>query len=70
VTYFRGALVLHKLEQELGERVFWEGIQRYVRDRAGKGTRTEHLREALASVSGRDLKDFFARWVYAAAPEL
>jgi aminopeptidase N len=70
VTYFRGALVLHKLEQELGERVFWEGIQRYVRDRAGKGARTEHLREALASVSGRDLKDFFARWVYAAAPEL
>jgi len=32
--------------------------------------RSEDLRAALEAASGRDLKAFFATWVYAAAPDL
>jgi aminopeptidase N len=70
VVYFRGALVLDKLRRELGEKSFWDGIRRYVAERAGKPSRTEHLQHAMTAVSGRDLREFFDRWVYAAAPDL
>jgi aminopeptidase N len=70
VTYARGALVLHKLREELGETAFWSGLRRYVADRAGKGARSEDLRVALEAASGRDLRAFFATWVYASAPGL
>jgi aminopeptidase N len=70
ITYSRGALVLHKLRTELGEDHFRAGIRRYIKDRAGKGARTEDLRQAFEAVSGRDLKAFFSRWVYAPAFDL
>ena len=67
---FRGALVLHRLREELGDELFWRGIRRYVADRAGKGARSEALRRALEAVSVRDLKPFFERWVYRSAFDL
>jgi aminopeptidase N len=70
VTYARGALVLYKLREELGDAAFWDGIRRYVRDRAGAGARSEDLRASFEAASGRDLKGFFARWVYQTAPDL
>jgi aminopeptidase N len=70
VTYFRGALTLHKLRGELGDAVFWEGLRRYVAERSGRGARSEDLRAAFEATSGRDLKPFFARWVYAPAPDV
>jgi aminopeptidase N len=70
VVYYRGALVLDKLRRELSEQVFWDGIRRYVNEQAGKPTRTEDLQRIMAATSGRDLKGFFDRWVYAAAPDL
>jgi aminopeptidase N len=70
VTYSRGALVLHKLRAELGDAVFWNAVREYVRRSAGRGARSEELRAALEASSGRDLRTFFARWVYAAAPDL
>ncbi|WP_394843497.1 hypothetical protein LZC95_41425 [Pendulispora brunnea] len=70
VTYSRGALVLDRLRSELGDAAFWAGIQRYIRDQSGHAARTEELRTALESATGRDLRPFFARWVYASAPDL
>jgi aminopeptidase N len=70
VTYARGALALHKLRGELGDALFWAGIQRYVRDRAGRGARSEDLRAAFEASSGRDLRAWFERWVYTPAPDL
>jgi aminopeptidase N len=70
VTYYRGALVLHKLRGELGDAAFWAGIRRYVNERAGKSTRTEDLRAAMQTASGRDLREFFDKWVYSSAPDL
>lgn len=70
VTYSRGALVLHRLRNELGDAAFWDGVRRYVRAQAGRGARSEDLRRALVAASGRPLGAFFARWVYAPAPDL
>jgi hypothetical protein len=70
VTYSRGALVLLKLREELGDDAFWAGIRRYVQSRAWKGARSEDLRAALEATSGRDLRAFFERWVYAPAYDL
>lgn len=63
----RGALVLDRLRRELGDKVFWEAIRRYVAERAGRPTRTADLQGILAAVSGRDLDLFFDRYVYNAA---
>jgi aminopeptidase N len=70
VTYFRGAITLHELRGELGDTVFWEGLRRYVAERSGRGARSEDLRAAFEATSGRDLKPFFARWVYSPAPDV
>jgi aminopeptidase N len=70
VTYSRGALVLHKLRGELGDAVFWDAIRRYVSARAGRGATSDDFRAALEAASGHDLGPFFARWVYATAPDL
>lgn len=70
VTYARGALVLDRLRDELGEEAFWAGVRRYVGARAGQGARTAHLAAAFEQATARDLEAFFARWVYRAAPEL
>ena len=34
------------------------------------GARSEDLRRAMEAASRRDLRPFFARWVYAAAPDI
>ncbi len=70
VTYFRGALVLDTLRETLGEAAFWAGLRHYVVARQGRSAVTEDLRQALEQASGRDLRDFFERWVYTSAPTL
>ena len=70
VTYARGALALHRLRGELGEEIFWNGLRLYVKEHAGRGARTEDLRRAMEVASGTDLRGFFARWVYAPAPDI
>jgi aminopeptidase N len=70
ITYARGALILHKLRTELGDKHFWDAMKRYVRDRADKGASSEDLRAALEASSGKELGPFFDRWVYTAAPDL
>ncbi len=69
VTYFRGALVLRALRTELGDDAFWRGVQSYLRS-GEKRVTSERLRAAFEAASGRDLRPFFARWVYAAAPDV
>lgn len=70
VAYSKGALVLHLLRIQLGERAFWEGLRDYTRAGAGGSVDSEDLRAALEKASGRDLKPFFAQWVYGVAPDL
>jgi hypothetical protein len=70
ITYARGALVLHALRGELGDAAFWSSVRLYVRTRAGQGARSADLRAAFEAAGHRALVPFFAKWVYAPAPDL
>jgi aminopeptidase N len=64
-NYQKGAWVLHMLRAELGDAAFFRGVRAYYRAHLHKNATTEDLRAALERASGRRLRDFFARWVYA-----
>jgi len=63
-NYQKGAWVLHMLRRRLGEEAFFRGLRAYYNAHAQANATTEDLRDALEKASGRNLKDFFARWVY------
>lgn len=63
-NYQKGAWVLHMLRSELGDEKFFTGIRIYYEAHRSSTATSEDLREAFEKASGRDLKDFFARWIY------
>lgn len=65
-SYQKGAWVLHILRGMLGDKAFFEGIKIYYNKHIHSTATTEDLREAFEKTSGKDLKDFFARWIYKA----
>lgn len=65
-NYQKGAWVLHMLRAELGDAQFFQGIRIYYDAHKNATATSEDLRAAFEKASGRDLKDFFARWVYGA----
>ena len=62
--YEKGALVLHMLRRELGNGLFWEGVQAYLEAHAFGIVETTDLQRALEGVSGRSLERFFDQWIY------
>jgi aminopeptidase N len=64
-NYEKGAWVLHMLRGTLGDDAFFKGIRAYYLAHENGTASTEDLRDALEKASGTDLKEFFARWVYA-----
>ena len=70
LTYSRGALVLHLLRMEIGERAFWEGLRTYTRAGAGGIGTTSDLRAAMELAAGRELGRFFSQWVYGGPEDL
>lgn len=68
LVYDKGAYVLHQLRAELGERLFWSGIRRYTRAYFGKSVTTPEFQTAMERASGRNLSEFFAKWVYLTKP--
>jgi aminopeptidase N len=65
-NYQKGAWVLHMLRSELGDQNFFRGIRLYYDAHKHATATTEDLRAAFEKVSGRNLKDFFASWIYGA----
>lgn len=63
-NYQKGAWVLHMLRSELGDNNFFRGIRYYYNAHRNSTATTEDLRAAFEKVSGRNLKKFFARWIY------
>lgn len=65
-NYQKGAWVLHMLRSELGDEKFFRGIRIYYNAHKNSVADTEDLRSAFEKASGRDLRDFFAHWIYGA----
>ena len=63
-SYQKGAWVLHMLRSSLGDDVFFRGIRNYYRAHESRTATTEDLRTVLEKTSGRNLRAFFARWIY------
>ena len=63
-NYQKGAWVLHMLRSQLGDDVFFRGIKDYYSAHKNSTASSEDLRAALEKASGKDLRTFFARWVY------
>lgn len=63
-SYQKGAWVLHMLRAELGDSAFFRGVRNYYNAHKGATASSEDLRAALEKASGKNLKEFFASWVY------
>ena len=63
-NYQKGAWVLHMLRSQLGDDVFFRGIRDYYSTHKNATASSEDLRAALEKASGKNLRAFFARWVY------
>jgi len=63
-NYQKGAWVLHMLRSSLGDDAFFLGIRNYYAAHVNATASTEDLRAALEKASGRNLRPFFARWIY------
>ena len=63
-NYEKGAWVLHMLRKRVGDEAFFKGLRNYYNDHRESNATTEDLRQALEKSSGKNLKQFFARWVY------
>ncbi len=65
IVYDKGAYVIHLLREELGEEAFWAGIRLYTTRHWERSVTTPDFERAMAEAAGKDLTEFFARWVYA-----
>lgn len=65
-NYQKGAWVLHMLRVELGDEDFFRAIRVYYNAHRNATATTEDLRAAFEKTSGRDLRRFFASWIYGA----
>ncbi|MBL7827389.1 MAG: hypothetical protein JNJ57_12200 [Saprospiraceae bacterium] len=66
LSYSKGSMVLRMLQWKLGDATFFQGIRNYINDPALSFAyaHTSDLQAHLEAVSGIDLDEFFADWVY------
>jgi aminopeptidase N len=64
--YPKGATVLQMIRHQLGDSLFWRGMNRYTVQHAKGNVVSDDLRSAFEQVSGKDFKPFFDKWVYGA----
>jgi len=62
--YEKGSCVYHMIRAELGEELFWQAIQTFVRDNAHKTVETIDLLRAIEKATGRNLTFLFDQYVY------
>ncbi len=63
-VYFRGAMTLHALREEVGEKAFWKLIRQWAkRKRGGYGTTGQFISTA-ERVSGHELGPLFQAWLF------
>lgn len=65
-NYEKGAWVLHMLRRRLGDEAFFRGLRSYYNKHREANATTDDLRDALEKASGKDLREFFRRWIYGA----
>ncbi len=70
-TYQKGGWVLNMLRHQLGNEVFWRGIQSYYKKYQNSNAMTSDFQKSMEEVSGQDLSGFFEQWIFTKGyPEL
>ena len=64
LPYVKGALFLHRLRSQLGDKLFWQGMARYSKQHAGKLVDSNDFKRAFEDVTGLDLGPTFSEEVY------
>lgn len=64
--YQKGSVVLQSLRHQLGDSLFWRGLNHFTVRHAYGSVVTDDLRIALEERTGRPLSSFFAQWVLGA----
>ena len=65
VSYRGGAVALHAIRRTIGDDAFFEGLRRWVERHLDATATTADLQRVFEEVSGIDLGELFAAWVYA-----
>jgi len=63
MTYRKGSLVLRMLRDEVGEDTFRRGLREYYQRFRFRQVTGADFQRVLEEVSGRDLSEFFRRWI-------
>ncbi|WP_299681750.1 M1 family metallopeptidase [uncultured Tenacibaculum sp.] len=64
VSYNKGGAILHMLRNYLGDKAFFEGLNKYLTNNKYGTGEAHELRLALESVTGKDLNWFFNQWYF------
>ncbi|MFL6375672.1 MAG: M1 family aminopeptidase [Pyrinomonadaceae bacterium] len=63
-AYPGGGSVLHMLRKELGDKLFFASLHKYLTDNAHQPVSTEDLRIAFEETTGQSMDWFFDQWLY------
>lgn len=61
-AYQKGSLLIHNLEQKVGEDAFYAGLRQYLNQFNGSDASDGQFIEVMENASGMQLDDFFADW--------
>ena len=61
-SYSKGGVILHMLREHLGDAIFFEGLNLYLKTHALQSVEVHDLRLAFEKVGGEDLNWFFNQW--------
>ncbi|HKG05660.1 MAG TPA: M1 family aminopeptidase [Pedobacter sp.] len=64
VSYQKGGRILHMMRNYLGDKVFFKGMNIYLKQNAFKNGEAHQLRLAMEEASGKDLNWFFNQWYF------
>lgn len=62
ISYAKGCAVIRMISSFLGEKVFLEGIRRYLKQHTYGNTKTSDLWESLSQISGHDIGSIMQIW--------
>ena len=63
-AYFRGAMTLQALREEIGDKAFWKVIRQWAKRKAGGHGNTGQFINTAERVSGRELGPLFRTWLF------
>lgn len=63
-SYQKASWVLHMLRENLGDSIFFAGLQKYYNDFKNSTALTKNFMNVMESVSGKELDPFFHQWLW------